>query len=144
MRKSEYKRLADVYKTEIDKLKEDLFEAEMRLKELKNELDYKDRHFRRREIEFDSTMLDAKLKNDALIKAITSEDTSIFVYNGEIYKIEELHFIKSAESIDTLELELSKASPVVGYTGGLVGTLNKAIENVKNSLNIALYGDKKD
>ena len=144
MTKKEYMRLADVYKTEIDKLKEDLFEAEMKLKELKNDLDYKDRELRQRGIEFDNIMLDAKLKNDTLIKAITSEDTSIFVYNGEIYNIEKLHFTKSPESVDTLELELSKASPVIGYNGGLVGTINRVMENVKNSLNIALYGDKKE
>lgn len=144
MRKKDYMRLADVYKNEIDKLKENLFDAEMKLKELRNELDHRDRHFRKREVDFDMTMLNAKLKNDALIKAITSEDTSIFVYNGEIYNIKELRFIKSVESVDTLELELSKASPVVGYNSGLVGTLNKAINNVKNSLNAVLYGDKKE
>ena len=142
MRKSEYKSLADVYKTEIDTLKRDLFEAEMKLKELKKELDHRDSKFRCSEIAFENDMLLAKLKNDALVKAITSEDTSIFVYKGEIYNIKQLHFTKSVDTVDTLELELCKASPVIEYTGGLVGTLNKAIENVKNSLSVALYGDK--
>lgn len=144
MRKSEYKRLADVYKTEIDKLKEDLFEAEMRVKELKNELDYKDRHLRRREIEFDSTILEAKIKNEALVSAMTSKDTEIFIYNGDTYKVRELNLNKVGDKVDTLNLELIKYDTVVSYSGGLIGTMEKAIKNVADSLKVALYGNKKE
>lgn len=92
----------------------------------------------------DWELLQAKIKNDALVKAMTSEDTKMFIYNGETYSVRELNLTKTGDSLDVLELELVKVNTVVGYKGGLVGALNKAMENVTNSLKIALYGDKKE
>lgn len=92
----------------------------------------------------DFELLQAKIKNDALVKAITSQDTKMFIYNGETYSVKELNLTKTGDSVDVLELELMKVDTVVSYNGGLVGAINKAMENVTNSLKIALFGDKKD
>lgn len=144
MRKNDYIRLADLYKTEIDKLKEELLEAQMSIRELKNEIDHKDRHLRRREIEFDRAMLESKIKNDTLVSAITSKDTEIFIYNGGTYRVRELNLSRAGDKVDTLNLELVKYDAVVTSNGGLIGAMQEAIKNVSNSLKVAFYGDNND
>ena len=89
-------------------------------------------------------LLDAKLKNEALIKAITSEDTKMFIYNGETYKVTELSFTKTGDCVDTLNLELLKVNEVISYNGGLVGAMHDAIKNATDSLKVALFGDNKE
>ena len=68
-------------------------------------------------------MSEAKLKNDALISAIKSKDTEIFIYNGDTYRIKELRFNQCADCLDSLDLELVKVDNIVSYNGGLIGSM---------------------
>ena len=108
------------------------------IENLLNKLDIKNKHI----IELEKKLLEAKITNNALIEAITNKDTDIVIYNGDIYKISDLTYNKTAGNRDTLELELIKENNIVSYNGGLVEIMNEAINNVGKTLNNVLYGDK--
>ena len=118
MTKKEYKVLVEEYRNRKYELNEKIHKLEVEL-------------------------LDAKIKNDALIKAITSEDTKMFIYNGDTYEISELSFIETGGCVDTLNLELIKVNNIVSYNGGLVGAMQDAIKNATDSLKVALFGNEK-
>lgn len=89
-------------------------------------------------------LLEAKTKNDALVNAITSEDTKLFIYNGETYKVTELNLTKAGVDVDTLNLELVKCDTIVRHTGGVVGAVENALKNVSESLKVAFFGVEKN
>lgn len=126
---------------DIERLKESLIEEQM----LSSRLIKDNQHLRDRfsdyEKSYEKFMSEAKLKNDALISAIKSKNTELFICNDETYSIKELTFNKKVGSVDTLTLELVKVDTLVSYNGGLIGAMQEAIKNVGDNLKVAFFGE---
>lgn len=78
-------------------------------------------------------------KYNQLINNLTSKDTEIIMYKGEMYSIESLSFYERTGEIKELKLSAIHVSK----EKGLIDTLNDTYKNVAKEFNKILYGNSK-
>ncbi len=83
-------------------------------------------------------LLQAKYKK--LLNDITSKETEIIVYNGNVYRIKSIDYHKEASELDTINIEATN----IPQEKGLINNLTDTFKDVAKEFNKMVFGTTND